>query len=75
MNKRTIGNVRVSFSRQRSEPTGEELMQRTKNQHYVSQFHLKKHERDGSTIWVFDKESRRVFSTDTRNVQRMGSTI
>lgn len=43
-------------------------MQRTKNQHYVSQFHLKKHTLDGSTIWVFDKESRRVFSTDTRNV-------
>jgi len=43
-------------------------MQRTKNQHYVSQFHLKKHTVDGSTIWAFDKASQRAFSTDVRNV-------
>jgi hypothetical protein len=40
----------------------------TKNQHYVSQFYLKGFSPDGTTVYGFDKSSKKSFKTHLRNV-------
>jgi hypothetical protein len=45
-------------------------MQRVKNQHYVSQFCLRRFTADGTSLWVFDKPTKRVFR---KNVDELAS--
>jgi hypothetical protein len=45
-------------------------MQRVKNQHYVSQFCLRRFTMDGTRTWVFDKPTKRSFP---RNVDEIAS--
>jgi hypothetical protein len=42
--------------------------QKTKNQHYVPQGYLEQFTYDGKHLFVFDKSSRRVYRTHTKNV-------
>src|SRR5947208_705502 len=45
-------------------------MQRVKNEHYVSQFCLRRFTMDGTRTWVFDKPTKRSFP---RNVDEIAS--
>ncbi|NPA93099.1 MAG: DUF4238 domain-containing protein [Chloroflexi bacterium] len=43
-------------------------MQKTKRQHYVPQFYLRKFSEDGNSIFVFDKVRRAIFNSSIINV-------